>query len=244
MSRRSNRVAPLAPPHARSSPRRRCCSFSPFGRPAVRRDRTVDLAGSTGVRSFDAWYTANASCSALIAVAGAQLGLRTGEQRVDEVRGGPAERIVVGRVELRERRTPPVFLVEHDRREVDAGCRTAGSPRRSRAFPGSRRTRRRRTAWLRMYMSGAYDTSIMPSRSSTRVLPQRDGRRFEEQRALAHDGLHAADVLVDEPQRHRVLVHHVVEEVAARALVVEAPRRSPPGRARPGTSSRCGRRPS
>ena len=73
-------------------------------------------------------------------------------------------------------------------------------------------------------MSGAYDTSIIPSRSSRRVLPQRDGRRFEEQRTLAHDRLHAADVLVDQPQRHRVLVHHVVEEVAARTLVVEAPR--------------------
>ena len=48
------------------------------------------------------------------------------------------------------------------------------------------------------------------------VLEQRDGRRLEEQRALTNDRLHAADVGVDEPQRHRVLVHHVVEEMTAR----------------------------
>ena len=57
-----------------------------------------------------------------------------------------------------------------------------------------------------------------------RVLPQRDGRRLEEERPLPDDRLHAAHLLVDEPQRHRVLVHHVVEQVATRALVVEPPR--------------------
>ena len=56
------------------------------------------------------------------------------------------------------------------------------------------------------------------------VLEERDGRRLEEQGPLAHDRLHAANVAVDEPQRHRVLVHDVVEEMAARALGVEAPR--------------------
>ena len=63
-----------------------------------------------------------------------------------------------------------------------------------------------------------------PEEIVPRVLPQRDRRRLEEQRPLAHHRLHAAHLLVDEPQRHRVLVHDVVEEVAAGTLIVEAPR--------------------
>ena len=75
-----------------------------------------------------------------------------------------------------------------------------------------------------MNMSGAYVTSIMPSRSSRSYSQIAAGRRLEEQRPVPHDRLHAAHLLVDEPQRHRVLVHDVVEEVAAGALGVEAPR--------------------
>src|SRR6202022_2919744 len=55
------------------------------------------------------------------------------------------------------------------------------------------------------------------------VLPDRRGGRLEEQRTTTDDRLHAANVLRYEPQRGRVLVHDVVEEVTARALLVEAP---------------------
>ena len=46
---------------------------------------------------------------------------------------------------------------------------------------------------------------------------------LEEQVPAAHHGLDRDDVLVDEPQRHGVLVDHVVEEVAAGAPRVEPP---------------------
>ncbi len=50
-----------------------------------------------------------------------------------------------------------------------------------------------------------------------------DGAGLEEEVPPPHDGLHRGDVHVEQPQRHGVLVHHVVEEVAARAPLVEAP---------------------
>ena len=78
-------------------------------------------------------------------------------------------------------------------------------------------------SWLRMYMSGAYDTSIMPSRSShayshnaTVGASKNSGPRRTTACTLRMSSSTSHE-------RHRVLVHHVVEEVAARALVVEAP---------------------
>ena len=46
---------------------------------------------------------------------------------------------------------------------------------------------------------------------------------LEEDVAPADHGLDRDDVRVDEPQRHGVLVDHVVEQVASRAALVEAP---------------------
>ena len=57
-----------------------------------------------------------------------------------------------------------------------------------------------------------------------RVLVLEDGgTRLHEQVAPPHHRLHGGDVEVEQPQRHGVLVHHVVEEVAARAARVEPP---------------------
>ena len=62
----------------------------------------------------------------------------------------------------------------------------------------------------------------MPKHVGVLVLEDH-GARLEEEVAPPHDRLHRGDAQVEQPQRHGVLVHHVVEEVPARAPLVEAP---------------------
>ena len=117
-------------------------------RPAVGRHRLVDLAriDRAAARSTPG-RPRTQSCSASIPFCGDEVGRLPREHAVDERGRGAPERAVVRRVELGERGLPAVFFVEHQRREIRrAGCRTGASPRRSRACPGSRRTRRRRSS--------------------------------------------------------------------------------------------------
>ena len=73
-------------------------------------------------------------------------------------------------------------------------------------------------------MSGAYDTSIIPSRSWRAYSHSATVGASKNSGPWRTIACTLRTSLVDEPQRHRVLVHHVVEEMPARALVVEAPR--------------------
>ena len=155
---------------------------------------------------------------------GVEIGRLAREQPVDERGRGPAERSVVRRVDLGERRLATVLFVEHDRREPQvqfaAEARHPDEPARALDLEE-----------LVGAVVVAADVHVgrvrhlhHPEEVVAVVLEQRDRRRLEEQRSRANDRLHAADVGVDEPQRHRVLVHDVVEEMTARALRVEPPR--------------------
>ena len=74
-----------------------------------------------------------------------------------------------------------------------------------------------------------------------RVLVLEDGgARLEVVVPSPHDGLDRDDVLVEHPEGHRVLVDHVVEEVAAGAGRRSSATCSPRCRGRPGRPSRSG----